>query len=160
MLYFIIRVLANALALAIAFTLLPGIEISPFRTEPLAVTYLTLGLVVGIVLAFVRPIIIILTARLMVRSMGLYIFVINMVLFAVGILAAPNVIRFRPPEAFWFVLGSLITALPSSSPKRSSAWAAPPARPMCAVGFTGAGWVVCRPASAIASSRTCACISS
>ncbi len=111
MLYFIIRVLANALALAIAFTLLPGIEISPFRTEPLAVTYLTLGLVVGIVLAFVRPIIIILTARLMVRSMGLYIFVINMVLFAVGILAAPNVIRFRPPEAFWFVLGSLITAL-------------------------------------------------
>jgi uncharacterized membrane protein YvlD (DUF360 family) len=110
MLYFIIRVLVNALALAITFTLLPGIRISPFRTEPLAVTFLTLGLVVGILLTIVRPIVVMLTARLVVWTMGLFIFAIQVVLFALLALAAPNVIRFNPPEFLWLVLGGLTAA--------------------------------------------------
>jgi ubiquinone biosynthesis protein len=110
MLYFIIRVLVNALALAITFTLLPGVQISPFRAEPLAVTYLTLGLVMAIVIALARPVIVMLTARLVVWSMGLFIFVIQVGLFALLAWAAPNVIRFRPPELVWFLLAGLTSA--------------------------------------------------
>jgi ubiquinone biosynthesis protein len=111
MLYFIIRVLVNALALAITFIVLPGFVISPFRAEPLAVTYLTLGLILGIIQALVRPALILLTARLVVSSLGLFIFAINVVLFWIMVLAAPRVIVLRPPEFVWLIVGSLTLAL-------------------------------------------------
>jgi ubiquinone biosynthesis protein len=112
MLYLLIRVLVNALALAITFALLQfGIKVSPFRAEPLAVTYLTLGLVMGIIVALAWPVVILLTARLVVWTLGLFLFVINIVLLLLLAVAAPNVITFKSPELLWLVLGSLVLTL-------------------------------------------------
>jgi ubiquinone biosynthesis protein len=111
MLYFLIRVLVNALALAITFTLLQfGIEVTPFRSEPLAVTYLTLGLVLGVVLTVVRPIVLFFSARLVVSSLGLFLFVVNFLLFLIFALLS-RVISFKPPQLVWLVVGGLAVAL-------------------------------------------------
>ena len=111
MLYFFVRVLVNALALAITFALLPGIQVTSFRAEPLAITYLTLGIALGIVNSLVRPFVVLLTARLLVSSMGLFAFVINFVLFgALGVVAS-DAITFAPPAWLWVALGSLVMSI-------------------------------------------------
>lgn len=111
MLYFLIRVLVNALALAITFTIIPGVVVTSFPGVDRAVTFLTLGILLGVVYALVRPAVILLTARLVVSSLGLFLFVINAVVFAVFALLAPQVISFRSPEWLWFTIASIAVAL-------------------------------------------------
>lgn len=108
MLYFALRVLINALAVAITIALLPGIHLSPFREEPLAITYLTLGVTLGIVTALVRPLLVFISARLVIWSMGLFVFVINILLFALVGLIAPTAIHYDSPEILWIILGGLV----------------------------------------------------
>lgn len=111
MLYFVLRVLINALAVAITIALLPGIHIAPLRDEPLAITYLFFGITLGIVNALGRPFLIFFTARLVVWSMGLFIFVINILLFALAGLLAPAAFHYDSPEILWIILGGLVLAL-------------------------------------------------
>jgi putative membrane protein len=67
--------LINALALVAVAYLMPSIEVSSFGAALVA------ALVLGLVNAFVRPILVLLTLPVTVLTLGLFIFVINGLLF-------------------------------------------------------------------------------
>ncbi len=67
--------LINAVALMAVAYLLPGIEVSSF------VTALVAALVLGLVNAVIRPILILLTLPATLLTLGLFIFVINGLMF-------------------------------------------------------------------------------
>ena len=67
--------LINAVALVAVAYLLPGIEVSNF------VTALIAALVLGLVNAVIRPILILLTLPVTLLTLGLFIFVINGLMF-------------------------------------------------------------------------------
>jgi len=70
---FLIRVVVNAIAIAVAATLLPGIHVRDGSIS----TYLLLGIVFGLVNALVKPIVTLLTCPLIIVTLGLFILVIN-----------------------------------------------------------------------------------
>ena len=67
--------LINAVALMAVAYLLPGIEVSSF------ITALVAALVLGLVNAVIRPLLILLTLPATLLTLGLFIFVINGLLF-------------------------------------------------------------------------------
>ncbi|MCZ2098693.1 MAG: phage holin family protein [Anaerolineae bacterium] len=70
---FIIRLVINAVALYITASILPGIHIADNEIG----TLLVIALVFGIINAFVKPIVKLLTCPLVILTLGLFIFVIN-----------------------------------------------------------------------------------
>ncbi len=70
---FLIRVVINAIAVAIAASLLPGIRVADNDLG----TLLIIGLVFGIVNALVKPILILLTCPFVIATLGLFLLVIN-----------------------------------------------------------------------------------
>jgi putative membrane protein len=71
----IIRLLLNGLALFLAAQLVPGIEVKGFGTALLA------ALILGIVNTFIRPVLVFFTLPISFLTLGLFIFVINALLF-------------------------------------------------------------------------------
>ncbi|MDX1435828.1 MAG: AarF/UbiB family protein [Anaerolineales bacterium] len=82
--YFIVRLLVNAVAVGLTVRLLPGIRLEPDLDVPMVrlLTYIVLGLAFGVINALVRPLVLLVTGRLFVRTMGLFVIVINGILFA------------------------------------------------------------------------------
>lgn len=111
MLYFVLRVLVNALAVAITLIIVPGIVISPLRGEPLAVTYISFGITLGLANAVIRPLIVFFTARILVWSLGLFVFVINIALFAIVGLIAPTAIHYDDPAILWVIVGGFVLSV-------------------------------------------------
>ena len=74
---FILRLLANAGALAIATWLLSGITLTAETTERKVLTLLVVALIFGIVNAIVKPIFTLVTAVAVVLTLGLFLIVIN-----------------------------------------------------------------------------------
>lgn len=70
---FVIRVLISAIAIAITASLLPGIQLGDDSLG----TLLILGVIFGLVNAFVKPLLIFLTCPAVILSLGLFILVIN-----------------------------------------------------------------------------------
>lgn len=76
---FILRIIANALAIYIATLLVAGVYFSGALID-----YLIIGLVLAIANTFIRPILKIVSAPLIFITMGLFVIVINgIILFAV-----------------------------------------------------------------------------
>lgn len=111
MLYFVLRVLVNALAVALTISLMPGIHLSPLRGEPLAVTYLSFGITLGLVNALIRPVVVFFTARILVWSLGLFAVVINIMLFALVGLIAPTAIHYDEPVLLWVIMGGFVMSI-------------------------------------------------
>src|SRR5215212_545181 len=102
------RVLINALALVLAIMLTPGISMN-YRDPriPLTAGLILLGIVFGIINTFVRPLLLLLTGRLVVRTMGLFLFVNLLILFlVVDWLFKPFSVQ--GPTIVWFGIASLI----------------------------------------------------
>jgi putative membrane protein len=70
---FLIRLVINAIAIAIAASLLPGIDVVDNDLG----TYLIIALVFGILNALVKPILVILTCPAVILTLGLFLLVIN-----------------------------------------------------------------------------------
>ena len=70
---FLLRVVINAIAIAVTAKLLPGIHVV---NNDLG-TLLIIGLVFGLVNALIKPVLSILTCPFIILSLGLFIFVIN-----------------------------------------------------------------------------------
>jgi putative membrane protein len=68
---FLARVLVNALAIYVAAAVVPGVEITGVLAALVA------GLVFGLVNAFVRPVLLVLTLPLTLLTLGLFLFVLN-----------------------------------------------------------------------------------
>ena len=101
---FLVRVLANALAIFVAAAIVPGIEI------PGVLSAMGAGLVLGFVNAVVRPVLLVLTLPLTLVTLGLFLFVLNgLCLWLTSALVKGFVIH-----GFWpAIFGALIVSLVS-----------------------------------------------
>ncbi len=73
----ILRLLANAAALAVATFLLSGISLTATTLEGKIVTFLIVGAVFGILNAIIKPIFQLVTIPLVLLTLGLFLVVIN-----------------------------------------------------------------------------------
>lgn len=101
---FLIRLLANTLAILAAAYLLPGIEVSG------GLALLAAALVLALINAFVRPILLFLTLPFTLVTLGLFIFLLNA--FCLWLTAL--LVKGFDVHGFWTaVLGALIISLVS-----------------------------------------------
>ncbi|ALV41590.1 hypothetical protein AU252_10870 [Pseudarthrobacter sulfonivorans] len=125
---FIVRVLINGLALWIASWILPGLDISTSATtEAVATTgvtqgtetigvvlaYLFIGLIFGVVNAFVRPLVSFLSLPITILTLGLFTIVINAaMLYLTSWLSSYTPVNFSIDSFFWTaVLAAIIITL-------------------------------------------------
>lgn len=102
MLRLLIVWLMNAVALIAVAHLLPGIGVASFGTALVA------ALVLGLVNAIIRPILILLTLPVTILTLGLFIFIINGLLFwFVGSFIQGFVVA----GFWWGVLGAIVYSL-------------------------------------------------
>ncbi len=94
--------LLNALALVLADRLLEGIRLSGVMPALLA------GAALGIVNTFLRPLLVLLTFPLTVLSLGLFIFIVNAITFAIAAWLVPGFDVLSFGGAFW---GALVTGI-------------------------------------------------
>jgi putative membrane protein len=73
----ILRLLANAAALAVATFLLSGITLTAPTTQGRVVTLLVVALIFGVVNAVVKPLFTLVTVPLVLLTLGLFLVVIN-----------------------------------------------------------------------------------
>lgn len=104
---FVIRVFINAIAIFITAQLLPGIHIA---NDSLG-TLLVIGLVIGLINAFVKPLLKLLSCPLVLLTFGLFVLVINglLLLLADSLLDSLKIDNFG-----WAFLGGIIMALLST----------------------------------------------
>ena len=125
---FIVRVLINGLALWIASWILPGLDISTSATtEAVANTgvtqgtetigiilaYLFIGVIFGVVNAFVRPLVSFLSLPITILTLGLFTIVINAaMLYLTSWLSSYTPVHFTIDSFFWTaVLAAIIITL-------------------------------------------------
>lgn len=96
--------LINALALLAVAYVLPGIEVADFTTALVA------AVVLGLVNAVIRPILILLTLPATILTLGLFIFVINGLLFW---MVGSWLEGFAVSGFWWGVLGAIVYSIVS-----------------------------------------------
>lgn len=101
---FLLRVLLNAVALLIAAWLVPGVQITGAAAAILA------GLLLGVVNALVRPVLLLLTLPFTLVTLGLFIFVVNGICFALTAALVPG---FRISGILAALLGSIVVSIVS-----------------------------------------------
>lgn len=125
---FIVRVLINGLALWIASWILPGLDISTSATTAavantgvtqgtetvgIILAYLFIGLIFGVVNAFVRPLVSLLSLPITILTLGLFTIVINAaMLYLTSWLSSYTPVHFTIDSFFWTaVLAAIIITL-------------------------------------------------
>lgn len=125
---FIVRVLINGLALWIASWLLEGLEISTAATEQAAanagmtegaatagivLAYLFIGLIFGIVNAFVRPLVRLLSLPVTILTLGLFTIIINAaMLYLTAWLSSFTPVHLTIDSFFWTaILAAIIISI-------------------------------------------------
>ena len=101
---FLVRLVLNGLAIIIAAWLLPGIHISSSLSALLA------GVILGFVNAIVRPVLFFLTLPLTLLTLGLFIFVLNAICFALTAWLVPG---FSVDGFFSALVGALLVSIVS-----------------------------------------------
>lgn len=101
---FLARLLLNGIAIIVAAWLLPGLHITgPFPA-------LVAGIILGFVNAIVRPILFLLTLPFTLVTLGLFIFVLNAICFALTAWLVPG---FSVDGFWWALLGALLVSIVS-----------------------------------------------
>lgn len=98
----LLQILLNGIAVYLAAYLLPGINVDNF------VTAIIVGVVLGIVNTFIKPIIVLLTLPVTIVTLGIFILVINAVLV---LLVAWIVPGFTVDNFWWALLFSIFVSL-------------------------------------------------
>lgn len=100
--YFIINWLISTLAILIAAYIIPGIHVEGFFSA------LVTALVLGLINAFIKPIIIILTLPINILTLGLFTLVVNAALILLTSAIVPG---FTVDGFFWALLFSIALSL-------------------------------------------------
>jgi len=113
----LVRLVINAAALFVAALLVPGISLAADGRRPGLDAWVMLALVAlifGLVNAFIRPLVLILTLPLTILTLGLFTFVVNalMLLVTSGIASAFD-LGFRVDGFVAAFLGALVVSLVS-----------------------------------------------
>jgi putative membrane protein len=110
----IIRLLASAVALAIAAGLVDGISVGPGTDQERALTLLGVAIIFGLVNAIVRPILRLLTLPLVVLTLGLFLLVLNALMLLLTEWIAEQFDLAFQVDGFWSaLLGGLIITVVS-----------------------------------------------
>jgi putative membrane protein len=110
----ILRLLANAAALAVATFLLSGITLTAPSTERKVLALLLVALIFGIVNAVLKPIFTFFTAPLVLLTLGLFLIVINALLLLLTSWLADQLGIGWSVTGFWTaVIGSIIVSIVS-----------------------------------------------
>jgi putative membrane protein len=106
---FLIWVIVNALALAAATYVLPGITLTAATSEDRAVSLLLVAIVFGVVNAVVRPVVKFVSFPFIILTLGLLVFVINaLMLLLTSWVSGQDGLGFHV-DGFWTaVLGGLV----------------------------------------------------
>jgi putative membrane protein len=110
----IIRLLANAVALAAAVWLIGGITLTGQTTASKTITLLVVAAIFGIVNAVIKPVLKLVTLPFLILTLGLLIFVINALMLwltsgIAGLFGVPFSV-----DGFWAaLLGSLVISIVS-----------------------------------------------
>ena len=127
---FILRVIVNAAALWVASWILPGMDISSTATSDavarsgisqdadtigIVLAYLFIGLIFGVVNAFVRPLVRLLALPITILTLGLFAIVINAaMLYLTSWLSSYTPVHLTIDSFFWTaVLAAIIISLVS-----------------------------------------------
>lgn len=100
----LINWLTTTVAILISAYLLPGVSVRSFGAA------LVTALVLGLINAFVRPILVILTLPLTILTLGLFIFVLNALLVLLTSAIVPG---FSVQSFWWALLFSLVFSVVS-----------------------------------------------
>lgn len=115
---FLIRVIINALALAAAVWVVPGLHISAMSDDLMGsvIAYLIIGLIFGLINALVRPIVAFFTLPITCLTLGLFTVIIN----ALMLLLTSWLTQFTPVglsiDKFWWdaIAGTIIISIISA----------------------------------------------
>lgn len=102
---FLLRILANAIALILTVLILPDIYFLDFSIRSL----LVVTLVLGVLNALVRPVLELLTIRLLFVSYGIVIVLVNMVILYMLAFLMPT--RFSVNSLLWAFVGGLLIGI-------------------------------------------------
>ena len=91
---FIVRIIITALAVVICSYILPGVSVDG------GLTALMVATVLALLNAFVKPLLVILTIPITIFTLGLFLLVIN----ALMILAAAEIVHGFHVSGFWYAL--------------------------------------------------------
>lgn len=112
---FIIRLLVNGFALWVATQIVDGVTISSDSTSSEVLTLLVVALIFGLVNAFIKPVVQLLSLPLLVLTLGLFTLIVNALMFWLtsGIADVLDV-PFHVDGFFWeAVLGALVVSFVS-----------------------------------------------
>ncbi len=98
----LLHLILSGIAVVIAAYLLPGVELENF------VAAIVVAVVIGVLNAFLRPILIILTLPINILTLGLFTFVINALIVVVTSSIVPG---FRVDNFWWAILFSLVLSI-------------------------------------------------
>ena len=115
---FLIRVIINALALAVAVWVVPGLQISAMSDDLMGsvIAYLIIGLIFGLINALVRPIVAFFTLPITCLTLGLFTVIVN----ALMLLLTSWLTQFTPVglsiDKFWWdaIAGTIIISIISA----------------------------------------------
>jgi putative membrane protein len=115
--FFLLRLIINAVALLITAWIIPGIHLGAAGPHPATNdwgTLLIVALIFGLVNAVIRPLLILLSLPLEILTLGLFIFVINaFMLLLTSWIAQAIGLGFRVDKFFAALLGALIISVVS-----------------------------------------------
>ncbi|GAA1844779.1 phage holin family protein [Microlunatus capsulatus] len=110
----ILRLLANAAALAVATFLLADIRLTAATTEGKVVTLLVVALIFGVVNAVVKPVFTLVTVPLLLVTLGLFLVVVNALMLLLTSWVSTRVDLGWSVDGFWTaVLGALVVSVVS-----------------------------------------------
>jgi putative membrane protein len=98
---------------AITVAILPGIQLAPDVDNQLItiLVYLVLGGLFGLINAFIRPLVLLVTGSLVIWTMGLFTFLINGLLFYLLSYLSPNLMVITYPGLVWMIIAGAIMAI-------------------------------------------------
>lgn len=113
MAYFLVRIAVNGFAVALTVVILPGIQLAPDVENRLIsiLVYLVLGGLFGLINAFIRPLVLLVTGALVIWTMGLFTFLINGLLFYLLSVLSPNLMVINYPGLLWMIVAGAIMAI-------------------------------------------------
>jgi putative membrane protein len=110
----IVRLLASAVALAVAAWLVDGISVGPGTDTERALTLLGVAVIFGLVNAIIRPILRLLTLPLVVLTLGLFLLVLNALMLLLTEWIAEQLDLAFQVDGFWpALLGALVITVVS-----------------------------------------------
>jgi putative membrane protein len=110
----LVRLIATAVALAVAAWLVDGISVGPGTDTERALTLLGVAVIFGLVNAIVRPILALLSLPLVVLTLGLFLLVLNALMLLLTEWIAKQFDLAFQVDGFWSaLLGALIITVVS-----------------------------------------------